>query len=953
MSSVLDQMLSDTGQTREDFDRAKANGLSFVRSSVPMSAELRRILALPRRSWEEDAPRYVEALSHHLRAPGGTQVLRPVQAAALVEMHDYGGLLGIIRVGGGKTALSLLGFLVLEAKRPLLIVPAKLVDKTRRDMSVLRKHWIIPHVPVKSYEILGREQSAKILDEIRPDVIICDEVHKLRNTGAAVTRRVKRYLDAHPETKFVGLSGTMMKRSLHDYYHLAAWALKHSNPTPTDFNDRMAWAMVIDEKKNKGQEAMEAKMAPGALIEFCNAEERELYKTDPIKAVRSGYRRRLVSTPGVVATQEGALAMTLSIDSVIVDMPEIRDAVYMLKKEWKRPDGEPVMDAIEIWRHLREVATGFYYRWNPMPPREWLDARRAWARAVREVLRNTRLGLDSEGQIRRAVLEEQRKFLSGEIPARQRRFEQEHITLEAWQTIEPTFTPKVEAVWISRKMIDFATKWMAEEKGIVWVEHTEFGRVLSETSGVAYYQKKGQNALGQFLEDHPVGTPLIASIASNAEGRNLQAWSSNLITSPPTSGALWEQCLDADTQILTSSGWKGIDDNWDSASAAAFNPADGTVAWQPAVRIERQLGDEKMYGIQNPHLDIRVTAGHRMLVRRVRRFGPSGVDGFEWTGLTFLPASDLPRRIRMPICGAQHADGVPLTSDELVLVGLYMTDGYCGGANNSLQLFQSDRYPYVVALIERTLRACGLRYGHSQVATATNYGERRYPLNKWNISKGLPRRLSERATGLRGWAHLEPYLDKNLSTALDNMSADQLRDLLVGMWAGDGNKNTTTGKTITICSARELCVDRLQSLCVRRGLRCNKKTRGDGMHMLYVSEDREWTLTQARDGRPTWAEVPSRPEERVWCVSVPFGAIITRRNGKVAVVGNCLGRTHRDGQEADEVTATLPISIAEQVAAFERARADAQVITETTGQEQKLTYANISVIPSSEAPTGM
>jgi len=547
-------MLKDAGMTEADYERARDSGskAAFARASVPESAELKRILALPRRSWEQDAASihpllkqtYVDSLSQHFRAPGGAQTLRPVQAASLVEMHDFGGLLGIIRVGGGKTLLSMLGFLVLESKRPLLLVPAKLVEKTRRDMHALRKDWLIPpYVRVMSYELLGREQSAKTLDEISPDVIIADEAHKLRNTGAAVTRRVKRWLDAHPDTRFVGLSGTVMKRSLHDYYHLAAWALKRTNPTPTDFNDRMGWAMVLDEKRNKGTEALEAKVAPGALINFCNDEEKALYRTDPIKAVRSGYRRRLVETPGVIATQEGALGVSLLIDSQTVAMPEIAEAVRMLKRDWQRPDGEPVMDAIEIWRHLREIATGFYYRWNPTPPREWLDARRVWARAVREVLRNNRLGLDSESPIRRAVLEERRKFAAGEISPSSRRFAHEDEALATWETLEKTFTPNVEAVWLSKRVVETAAKWMADEQGICWVEHVEFGRVLSETTGIPYYQRGGLNAAKKPLEDHPPGTALIASIASNAEGRNLQAWNKNLIVSPPTSGALWEQLL--------------------------------------------------------------------------------------------------------------------------------------------------------------------------------------------------------------------------------------------------------------------------------------------------------------------------------------------------------------------------------------------------------------------------
>lgn len=473
------------------------------------------------------------------------QALKPrgVQAVYDVTVPAFGNFVanGIVI---HNTLTSMLGFLVLEAKRPLLLVPAKLVDKTRRDMHALRKHWLIPpYVRILSYELLGREQSAKTLEEIAPDVIIADECHKLRNTGAAVTRRVKRWLEAHPDTKFVGLSGTVMKRSLHDYYHLAAWALKVTNPTPTDFNDRMGWAAVIDEKKNKSTEAIEAKVAPGALINFCDDEERSLYRTDPIKAVRSGYRRRLVETPGVVATQDGALGMSLIIDSQVVEVPEIAEAVSMLKRDWKRPDGEPVMDAIEIWRHLREIACGFYYRWNPTPPREWLDARRVWARAVREVLRNNRLGLDSEAPIRRTVLDERRRVAAGELSPSQRRFAAEDEALKAWEVVEKTFVPNLEAVWLSKRVVEFAGKWLASEQGICWVEHVEFGRVLSETTGIPYYQRGGLNAAKKPLEDHPPATALIASIASNAEGRNLQAWNKNLIVSPPTSGAVWEQLL--------------------------------------------------------------------------------------------------------------------------------------------------------------------------------------------------------------------------------------------------------------------------------------------------------------------------------------------------------------------------------------------------------------------------
>ena len=107
MSKTLDRMLEKSKMTKEDLQRhlksPKGKGLlKAPKRAVEDSAELRRILDLPRRSWEAGAADYVEVLTQHLRTPQGQQRLRPIQAAALVEAHDWRGLIGSIRVGGGK-----------------------------------------------------------------------------------------------------------------------------------------------------------------------------------------------------------------------------------------------------------------------------------------------------------------------------------------------------------------------------------------------------------------------------------------------------------------------------------------------------------------------------------------------------------------------------------------------------------------------------------------------------------------------------------------------------------------------------------------------------------------------------------------------------------------------------------------------------------------------------------
>ena len=494
---------------------------------VQEGAELRRILALPRRDWESSAPGLTAQVSDYVRAPGGTQVLRPVQVAVLCDLHDYGGCLAPVRVGGGKTLVSLLAPVVVGAKRPMLLVPAKLVEKTRHELATYRKHWLLPgYVRIVSYELLGRQQSATLLEEYAPDLIVADEAHKLKNTAAAVTRRVKRYMDAHPDTKLLAMSGTVTKRSILDYVHIASWALRGSNPTPRDFVSRQEWSSVIDEKPRTKE-----RLSPGALEQLCESdEERQEFGEDPVRAVRRAYRRRLVQTPGVVATQEGALGMSLVIDSEVIAVPGAVPHVERLRREWVRPDGEEVIDAIEMWRHLKELAQGFWYKWDPAPPREWLEARRAWGRAVREVLKNNRRGLDSESQVMAAV-QTTEDYL------------QHKPTLEAWLAIRPSYTPRTVAEWVDDTVIKRAVRWMISERGIVWVEHREFGERLSLVTKVPYYSRGGLDASGRSILQHPKGYPMICSIAANAEGRNLQAWSSNLIVSPPSSGATWEQLL--------------------------------------------------------------------------------------------------------------------------------------------------------------------------------------------------------------------------------------------------------------------------------------------------------------------------------------------------------------------------------------------------------------------------
>lgn len=932
---LLDKMLAKKGKSRVDLHHSSNIAKRMKAQGVQPSKELDRIVALPRRDWmSEDVALLQNEITDWLKKPGGQQRLWPVQAFACAELHDLLGLLGIILVGGGKTLITRLAPLVLEVTRPMLVVPAALKEKTIREFKELDQHWQRHHdLDIVSYEKLGRVSGADYLQERNPDFIIADECHRLKNLNAAVTRRMAHYMEEYPETIFCGVSGTITRRSLMDYQHLLKWAIgSEKMPLPSLVSETMMWARALDEKLRGVQ-----RVGSGALKVFVlqpGAKDRDVTRDE----ARLGYSRRLKSTPGVVATEASAVDASIVGSFWEPDVPEeIRNHIIYLNEEWETPGGEICRQPVDLWRHARELVCGFYYRWEPEPPEDWRKARKSWFRYVREQLDHRIPGLDSPLQVaqacKRGLLNSGKRY-------------------ETWTEIKDSFVPNNVPVWVDTSVLEQVLARLSKESTLIWTEQVATGEKLAELSKLPFFSRKGKDKKGRVIDSLKDAETAIVSIPSNHQGRNLQAWNHNMIVSPPPNGALFEQCLDAATEILTEKGWLSIDDPWDeSVKIAAYSLQDGSIHWSSAMRIERELGQEKMYGIVNPHLDIRVTAGHQMVHQGIRRFGDGGCDGWEYLPSDFVRADEIPCRGRFPLAGVQDAPGVPLTDAELVFLGLFMSDGNVNPARNSISIAQSERYPEIIKLCEDTLRICGFRYGRDVNTRDTNFGPRNYPLHRWIISKGNPRRLKDRH--LRGWSALESYVDKDFPAALENMTSVQLKKFLEGLWAGDGSKTKGSysydpyePKTMSIASGHKVAVDRIQSLCVRRGLHCNVSSPRPNLWLMYISEDRFWSVVRMKikDGRPRWDELPSVATERVWCMRVDSGAIITRRNGKVVVVGNCIGRTHREGQEADEVFFDIMLGTGAIRDGMRQALRDAHYIEQTTSTPQKLLLAGLEVV---------
>jgi hypothetical protein len=499
------------------------------RAGVVESVEFSRIKALPRRVL--DLSHYPD-LTDKYKKPEGTMRLWSIQSAALHDAEIADGLLAPVGVGWGKSLISLLLPIAMHSKKAVLLVAPQLKRKCLEDdIPSLYRHWQIPTASLRviSYSELSNAKCAQLLDEINPDLVIADECHNLRHKSAARTKRFLRFMKNHPNCRFAGLSGTITRRSILDYQHLMELALRKNSPVPDHYGVLLEWSEALDVSEDPA--------SPGALLGFCTVEEiqavngKTVIEAQPF--VRSGFRRRLVETEGVVSTEEGAIGTSLVISGLRPLLPaEVKIAIDDLRKKWEI-DGDELIDAMSVARIARELAAGFFYRWvwpGGVKDLEWLGARSAWNKELRSILQLNRRGLDSPLEVVNAIR-------GGHLRS---------DTWEAWAAVKGRPEPPREAVWLSDYLIDEAIRWGREtcsktEPGIIWYMWDAFGQRVALKGGFPWYGPGMKNDPGLARPDQePV---IVCSLQAHGTGKNLQRYCRNIMSTPPTGGVEWEQTM--------------------------------------------------------------------------------------------------------------------------------------------------------------------------------------------------------------------------------------------------------------------------------------------------------------------------------------------------------------------------------------------------------------------------
>lgn len=533
------------------------------RSAAFGSEDLTRVVNLPRR--DAPTPAELDALVQKWNAKLGRKnnqcsckgmwgfcitSLKPLQAWALEEASQVGGLLAALPVGAGKAGIGLLAASAIPGvKTAILFVPPNLKHQMiGRDYDQWWAHFRVPNlhngnflVPgqatlhIISYSELSNAKSTDLLRHINPDLIVLDEAHSISRRDASRTKRVLRYWskDGNPNCKVVAMSGTMTSKSLKDYSHIAAQALKEGSPVPLHWPTVEEWAAVLDSSPNP--------RPPGAL-QVLGAN------------VREGFNRRMQATRGYVWSDQQSAPNALYLDERKPKCPpEVEAALKSVRDSWTRPDGEELVEAIEVARVLRQIAAGFYFRWvfprkEPVPVIErWLEVRKAFNKELRERLKTGREHMDSPLLLRQAAhrwfegyTHEGKQYppacRSGPLPT------WHSMHYQTWLEVKDTVQPETRAVWLSEFLVKDAAEWASKHKGILWFENPELGYAVAKAANLPYFG--GGDEASRTILAEKGDRSIVASIMAHGTGKNLQhAFSRNLVMQTPASGKTIEQLL--------------------------------------------------------------------------------------------------------------------------------------------------------------------------------------------------------------------------------------------------------------------------------------------------------------------------------------------------------------------------------------------------------------------------
>lgn len=329
-------------------------------------------------------------------------------------------------------------------------------------------------------------------------------------------------------------------------------------------------------------------------------------------------------------------------------------------------------------------------------------------------------------------------------------------------------------------------------------------------------------------------------------------------------------CYSSDTQVLTEDGWIYWTEVTTDTILAAYDTETGIVKFEKPSAVQRWEYNDKMYHLEGQALDFLVSPDHRMIVQNRKKDGT-------WSESYAITASEVyGKPVRYITTGnLSNSDRIYISTpiDDCYfwsLIGFWIGDGDIHTSKNTLRfhLKRSRKINY----LENLCSKLGLDF----YATKNDRYVVSYP-------------------GIGEWVKINCLTDQNHKKIPDGylrLEKDCVYSLFDGLKNSDG---TIRRNTWSYSTTSKILSEQLQAIAALNDLKftLTEEIRENENHsdVYYLRmSDRIYPRveisqsTRSRTYKEEWIDYSGE----IHCATVSTGALIVRRNGKVAVCGNCL-----------------------------------------------------------------
>lgn len=320
-------------------------------------------------------------------------------------------------------------------------------------------------------------------------------------------------------------------------------------------------------------------------------------------------------------------------------------------------------------------------------------------------------------------------------------------------------------------------------------------------------------------------------------------------------------CHDEETEVLTRRGWFRHAALLDTDEVAAYDTEKRELRWErPSVRHRYQF-DGEMVAIRGASLDLRVTPNHRMWVRPAWQA--------DWRETTAGALSGT--TVALPYAsGLAEVEGPDADPAWLAYLGWWIAEGHLDG---NVPLLTQAEGPLATRFVETTE---ALGFTATIVRPRPRDGEKQcWQVRACGASEFGKWLRDECGTGAA---------NKQLPNIVWTLNRASLRLLLFALMEGDGHWNNEGRGSYTTTSPR--LADDVQRLAILAGF--SARVRNEGRAASHHRDRYSVLIGSRREIEVRESRHLSREEYHgfVYCLTVPSGAYVTRRNGYMAVTMN-------------------------------------------------------------------